>query len=255
MYAELFGKVTGYCKGKGGSMHICDLELGMLGANGIVGRRLPDRGRCRVRQQVPQHATRSRSASSATVPANEGTFHEAANMAALYRLPVVFVCENNLYGEFTPQAASPGHHRHRRSGRGYGMPGVIVDGMDALAVYEAAGEAIARARRGDGPTLLECKTYRFYRPRRRHGHGRPLPRTDAEVDSVEGATIRSPRSSRSSRSSACCRSRRDRPRCTREVLDEIARGDRVRRGQPAAGRRPRSLMTMYSNPIRSGRLT
>ena len=161
MFAELFGRSTGYCKGKGGSMHICNMDIGMLGANGIVGGGPPIAmgaafsNKFRKSEQVA-------CCFFGDGASNEGAFHEAANMAALYKLPVVFVCENNGYGEYTPQ------HNHQAivdvadRAPGYGMPGVIVDGMDVIAVYEAAGEAIARARRGEGPTLLECKTYRFF---------------------------------------------------------------------------------------------
>jgi len=161
MYAELFGRSTGYCKGKGGSMHVSDLELGMLGANGIVAGSIPI-------AVGAAFANRYRGNDRVTVcffgdgASNEGAFHEAANMAALYRLPVVFVCENNRYGEYTAQ------HRHQAitdvadRAAGYGMPGVVTDGMDVLAVFEAAGQAIARARRGEGPSIVECKTYRFY---------------------------------------------------------------------------------------------
>ena len=93
---------------------------------------------------------------------NEGSFHEAANMAALYKLPVIFVCENNGYGEYTPQANHQAIVDVADRAAGYGMPGVVVDGMDAMAVYESAEAAIDRARSGEGPTLLECKTYRFF---------------------------------------------------------------------------------------------
>jgi pyruvate dehydrogenase E1 component alpha subunit len=93
---------------------------------------------------------------------NEGSFHEAANMAALYKLPVLFMCENNGYGEFTAQAAHQAITDIADRAAGYGMPGVVVDGMDAIAVWEAAGEALDRARRGEGPTLIEAKTYRYY---------------------------------------------------------------------------------------------
>ncbi|MEP7214955.1 MAG: thiamine pyrophosphate-dependent dehydrogenase E1 component subunit alpha [Anaerolineaceae bacterium] len=161
MYAELFGRVTGYCKGKGGSMHISDLDLGMLGANGIV-------GAGPVIAIGAAFSNKFRKTDNVTVcffgdgASNEGTFHEAANMAALYKLPLVFVCENNGFGEFTSQERHQAVHDIADRAAGYGMPGVIVDGMDAIAVYEAAGEAIARARRGLGPTLLECKTYRFF---------------------------------------------------------------------------------------------
>jgi pyruvate dehydrogenase E1 component alpha subunit len=161
MYAELFGRETGYCKGKGGSMHISNLDVGMLGANGIVGAGPPIAvgaafsNKYRATQQVA--VTFFGDGAS-----NEGAFHEAANLAGLYKLPIVFVCENNGYGEYTSQANHQAIRDVADRAPGYGMPGVIVDGMDAIAVYEAAGEAIARARAGAGPTLLECKTYRFY---------------------------------------------------------------------------------------------
>ena len=161
MYAELFGKTTGYCKGRGGSMHISDLSIGMLGANGIVGGGPP------IAMGAAFSNKYRRSGQVAACffgdgASNEGTFHEAANMAALYELPLVFVCENNGYGEFTSQARHQAIVDVADRAPGYGMPGMIVDGMDVMAVYEAAGEAVARARRGGGPTLLECKTYRFY---------------------------------------------------------------------------------------------
>ncbi len=161
MYAELFGRVDGYCHGKGGSMHIADLDLGMLGANGIVGGGPPIAvgaaftAKARGRGQVAV-------CFFGDGASNEGTLHEAANMAALYRLPVIFCCENNLYGEYTPQARHQTVVDVADRASAYNMPGVVVDGMDVMAVYEAAFEAIERARRGEGPTLLECKTYRYY---------------------------------------------------------------------------------------------
>ena len=161
MYAELFGRATGYCKGKGGSMHISDLDLGMLGANGIVGAGPPI-------AIGAAFSNKYRGTDDVTCcffgdgASNEGTFHEAANMAALYKLPVVFICENNGFGEFTRQERHQAIHDIADRAAGYGMPGVVVDGMDALAVFESAGEAIARARRGEGPTFLEYKTYRYY---------------------------------------------------------------------------------------------
>lgn len=161
MYAELFGRATGYCKGKGGSMHISAMDLNMLGANGIVGAGPPI-------AIGAAFSNKYRGTDNVTCcffgdgASNEGTFHEAANIAALYKLPVVLICENNGFGEFTRQERHQAIHDISDRAAGYGMPGVIVDGMDAVAVYEAAGEAIARARRGAGPTLLECKTYRFY---------------------------------------------------------------------------------------------
>ncbi len=161
MYAELFGRATGYCKGKGGSMHVSDLDLGMLGANGIVGAGPPI-------AIGAAFSNKYRGTDDVTCcffgdgASNEGTFHEAANMAALYKLPVIFICENNGFGEFTRQERHQAIHDIADRAAGYGMPGVVVDGMDALAVYESAGEAIARARRGDGPTFLEYKTYRYF---------------------------------------------------------------------------------------------
>lgn len=161
MFAELLGRVTGYCKGKGGSMHISNMDLGMLGANGIVGAGPPI-------AVGAAFSNKFRKTDNVTCcffgdgASNEGSFHEAANMAALFKLPVVFVCENNGYGEYTSQANHQAIVDVADRAPGYGMPGVVVDGMDVIAVYEAAGLAIARARAGEGPTLLECKTYRFY---------------------------------------------------------------------------------------------
>lgn len=179
MYAELFGRATGYCKGKGGSMHISALDLGMLGANGIVGAGPPIAigAAFSNKYRKTQNVTCCFFGDGAS---NEGTFHEAANMAALYRLPVVFVCENNGFGEFTSQARHQAIRDVAERASGYGMPGVVIDGMDVVAVYEAAGEAITRARRGEGPTLLECKTYRFFDHVGVRGMG-VLYREDSEV--------------------------------------------------------------------------
>lgn len=180
MMAELFGRATGYNKGKGGSMHICNMELGMLGANGIVGGGPPI-------AMGAGFSNKFRKTDDVSISffgdgaSNEGSVHEAANMAALYKLPVVFVCENNGYGEYTPQRNHQAIVDVADRAAGYGMPGVVVDGMDAVAVYEAAGEAIARARAGDGPTLLECKTYRYYDHVGVRGMGMTY-RTDEEVE-------------------------------------------------------------------------
>lgn len=160
MYAELFGRATGYCKGKGGSMHISNMDIGMLGANGIVGAGPP----IAVGAAFSNKFRETRNVAVGFFgdgASNEGTIHEAFNMAALYKLPVVFVCENNAFGEYTPQAKHQVIKDVADRAAGYGMPGVVVDGMDVVAVYESAGEAIDRARDGEGPTLLECKTYRF----------------------------------------------------------------------------------------------
>jgi pyruvate dehydrogenase E1 component alpha subunit len=180
MFAELYGRATGYCKGKGGSMHISNMELGMLGANGIVGGGPPI-------AMGAGFANKFKGNDRVSVTffgdgaSNEGSFHEAANMAGLYQLPVLFVCENNGYGEYTAQANHQAIVDVADRAAGYGMPGVIVDGMDAVAVYEAAGVAIQRARDGGGPTLLECKTYRFYDHVGVRGMGLKY-RTDDEVE-------------------------------------------------------------------------
>jgi len=161
MFAELYGRATGYCRGKGGSMHISNMSLGMLGANGIVGGGPP----LAIGAAFSNQFRKTKNVAVSFFgdgASNEGSFHEAANIAALYKLPCVFVCENNGYGEFTAQANHQAIVDVADRASGYGMPGVIVDGMDVIAVYEAAGEAISRARKGLGPTLLECKTYRFY---------------------------------------------------------------------------------------------
>jgi acetoin:2,6-dichlorophenolindophenol oxidoreductase subunit alpha len=161
MAAELMGRRTGICKGKGGSMHVADVEKGMLGANGIVGGGFPLA--CGAALTAKVHGT-----DAVTIcffgdgASNQGTFHESLNLAAIWKLPVVFVCENNGYAEATTFAYHCSVTDVATRAQGYNMPGVAVDGLDALAMFDAAGEAIARARRGDGPTLIEAKTYRFY---------------------------------------------------------------------------------------------
>ena len=181
MFAELFGRSTGYCQGKGGSMHISDMSLGMLGANGIVGGGLPIAMGAAFANKFLK-SKRVAVAFFGDGASNEGSFHEAVNMASLYKLPCVFVCENNGYGEYTPQANHQNIVDVADRAAGYGIPGVVVDGMDVIAVYEAAGEAIKRARDGQGPTLLECKTYRYYDHVGVRGMGLTY-RTDEELES------------------------------------------------------------------------
>jgi acetoin:2,6-dichlorophenolindophenol oxidoreductase subunit alpha len=161
MMAELFGRTGGSCKGKGGSMHIADVSRGMLGANGIVGGGPPLAAGAALSAKV-------RGTGAVAVcffgdgAAEQGTTHEAMNLAAIWKLPVVFVCENNQFAESTPV----GYHCAATSiadrAASYSIPGVTIDGYDVIAVYEAAGEAIARARRGEGPSLLEAKTWRYF---------------------------------------------------------------------------------------------
>ncbi len=160
MMAELFGKRTGYCKGKGGSMHIVDFALGILGANGIVGAGLPIATGSALAAVVAgtEDVTACFFGDGAS---NEGTFHESLNLAAVWKLPVVFVCENNGFGEFTPMQTVTSVKDIAVRAKAYDIPGHIVDGNDVLEVYRYASEAVARARGGEGPTLLECKTYRW----------------------------------------------------------------------------------------------
>lgn len=161
MYAELFAKATGYNGGKGGSMHMAALDLGIIGANGIVAAGLPiGLGVAFASQyQDNDRVTVCFFGDGAT---NEGAFHEAMNMAAILKAPMVFVCENNGYGEWSSTESTTSVADIADRAASYGIPGAIVDGMDVAAVHEAAIEAIARARSGAGPTLLECKTYRYY---------------------------------------------------------------------------------------------
>jgi pyruvate dehydrogenase E1 component alpha subunit len=183
MMAEIFGRRTGYCKGKGGSMHIVDFSLGILGANGIVGAGLPITAGSALAAQITgrDDVTACFFGDGAS---NEGTFHEALNLAAIWKLPAVFVCENNGFGEFTPMIAVTAVKDIATRAQAYGIPGHIVDGNDVFEVYRYAAEAVARARAGNGPTLIECKTYRW------EGHmvgeqailGRGSYRTDAEID-------------------------------------------------------------------------
>jgi len=160
MMAELLGKANGYCKGKGGSMHIADLDLGILGANGIVGGGPPIAAGAAWAAQYKgtDNVCVSFFGDGAS---NQGTVHEAMNLASVFKLPVIFVAEYNGYGEFTCQANHQCIESITERAQGYRIPGVSVDGNDVIAVYEAGGEAIERARKGNGPTVIECKTYRI----------------------------------------------------------------------------------------------
>ncbi len=159
MFAEFFGKDTGYCRGRGGSMHIADVASGNLGANGIVGGGMPIAvgAALALKQQGKANVAVCFFGDGAN---NEGAFHESLNMAAVWKLPVVFVCENNQYGMSTSTERSTAVKRISQRAVAYDIPGVTVDGNDFAAVAEAAGAAVERARRGEGPSLVECLTYR-----------------------------------------------------------------------------------------------
>ena len=159
MYAELFARTDGYNHGKGGSLHMIDVQLGFLGANGIVGAGMP-----LATGAALQLKRRGAAAVAVTFfgdgATNEGAFHESLNLASLWKLPILYVCENNLYGEFTRQDKHQVVTDIAERAGSYKMPGVIVDGNDVLAVRDVAGEARQRALAGEGPTLIEAKTYR-----------------------------------------------------------------------------------------------
>ncbi len=178
MMAELYGRQTGYCKGKGGSMHIADFGIGMLGANGIVagGIAIVTGAGLAAQMEGKGGVAVSFFGDGAS---NAGPFHECLNIAATWKLPMLYVCENNMWAANT--AAAKTHALPDVAGRavGYGIPGIVVDGNDIFAVYQAANAAVARARAGGGPTLIECKTYRWRAHTERQGQADP--RDKAEV--------------------------------------------------------------------------
>ena len=179
LMAELFGRGTGVCKGKGGSMHVADVSVGMLGASGIVGGGIPLAAGAGL-------SIKYRGTDQVAVgffgegASNQGVFHESLNLVSIWDLPVVYVCENNQYAESTHVSAVMRVKNVADRAAAYGMPGKVVDGMDVIAVYEAAKEAVERARQGKGPTLIECKTYRF--EGHEMGDAHDLYRSKEEVD-------------------------------------------------------------------------
>jgi acetoin:2,6-dichlorophenolindophenol oxidoreductase subunit alpha len=182
MMAELLAKETGYCRGRGGSMHIADVATGNLGANGIVAGGIPIATGAALAYQL-RGEDRVVACFFGDGAANEGAFHEAVNLAAIWKLPVVFICENNKYGmSFSTERAFAIDTIAERA-LGYGIPGVTVDGNDVDAVYDAVATAVARARAGDGPTLVENVTYRW------KGHSKSdknLYRTKEEIAEWRG---------------------------------------------------------------------
>jgi pyruvate dehydrogenase E1 component alpha subunit len=185
MFAEFFGKEDGYCRGRGGSMHIADVEKGNLGANGIVGGGIPIAVGAAL-------SAKMRKTDSVVVSFfgdganNEGAFHEALNMASVWRLPVVFVCENNNYGMSTSVEKSTAVRNVADRAAAYSMPGVIVNGNSFAEVAEASFEAVERARRGEGPTLIESKTYRL------RGHSRSDRNRYRTKEEIEAWQLRDP---------------------------------------------------------------
>jgi TPP-dependent pyruvate/acetoin dehydrogenase alpha subunit len=167
-FAELMGRSSGCCRGVGGSMHFTDVEKGLLGAFAIVGAGLPVALGAAYSAQV-QGTDRVALTFFGDGAANIGTFHESLNMAATWKIGIVFIIENNLYGEYTPLRETTPLDDLAERARGYAMPGLVVDGQDVDAVYSAVSEAVARGRAGEGPSLLEMKTYRY------RGHSRTDP--------------------------------------------------------------------------------
>jgi pyruvate dehydrogenase E1 component alpha subunit len=176
--AEILGKKTGYCKGKGGSMHIADFNVGMLGATAVVGAGIPIAAGAGLSIKL-RRTTQVVACFFGEGASNQGTFHEGINIASTWALPVLFVCENNLYAMGTRQSRVMNIANVADRAAAYGIPGKAVDGNDVLAVYEVAREAVGRARRGEGPTLIECKTYR------QKGHSRFDPATYRPEDEVK----------------------------------------------------------------------
>jgi pyruvate dehydrogenase E1 component alpha subunit len=176
--AEILGKQTGYCRGKGGSMHIADFSLGILGATAVVGAGFPIAVGAGLSIKL-RKTSQVVACFFGEGASNQGTFHEGLNLASVWRLPVIFVCENNLYAMGTRQSRVMNIENVADRAVAYGIPGVVVDGNDVLAVYETAEKAVERARNGLGPTLIECKTYRH------KGHSRVDPAKYRPKEEVE----------------------------------------------------------------------
>ena len=183
MMAELYGRQTGYCKGKGGSMHIADFDIGMLGANGIVagGISIITGAGLAAQMEGKGGVAVSFFGDGAS---NAGPFHECLNIAAAWKLPMIYVCENNMYAAQTAAAVTHALSDVAAKAAGYGIPGVVVDGNDIFAVYQATNRAVERARAREGPTLIECKTYRWRAHTERRGQ--PDPRDPAEIEAWKG---------------------------------------------------------------------
>jgi TPP-dependent pyruvate/acetoin dehydrogenase alpha subunit len=186
MMAELFGKETGYCKAKGGSMHIADFRFGILGANGVVGGGLPIAPGAGLTCKLKYKNQRVVACFFGDGASNTGGFHEAINLAGVWKLPVLFVCENNLYAMGTSIEKATAVDDIAKRAVGYGIAGVVADGNNAVDVYLKGKEAVARAKAGQGPTLIECKTYRM------KGHSKYDPAAYRPPEEVEAWLERDP---------------------------------------------------------------
>lgn len=182
MMAEMMGKEAGYNRGKGGTMHIADMSLGILGANGIVGGGMGMAAGAGLSAQM-RETDQVAVCFFGDGAANQGSFLEAANMASIWSLPVIFLCENNLYGEYTPHRDVTAIKEHiAERAAGYNMPAIVVDGMDVVAVYETTSRMVERARAGDGPSFIETKTYRYRGHHVGDGNPEKTYRTQEETD-------------------------------------------------------------------------
>ncbi len=187
LMAELMGRVDGVCKGKGGSMHLTDHSVGVMGESGIVGGGLPLAAGAALSAKVLGDG-RVCLCFFGDGASSEGTFHESLNLAAIWKLPVVYLCENNLYGATTPARNVLSVEDVADRAQGYGIPGEVVDGQDAERVHEAVLRAVARARRGEGPSLIEAKTYRYGE----HAEGLMIPVAYRDAEEVERWKKRDP---------------------------------------------------------------
>ena len=186
MMAELFGKETGYCKGKGGSMHIADFQKGILGANGVVGGGIPIATGAGLSCKLKYHDKRVVACFFGDGASNTGSFHEGINLAGVWKLPVIFVCENNQYAMGTNVKIATAVDDIAKRAVGYGIAGAIADGNDVIDVYLKGKAAVQRAKKGQGPTLIECKTYRI------KGHSKYDPATYRPPEEVEAWLKRDP---------------------------------------------------------------
>ena len=187
MMAELFGRSNGYCHGKGGSMHIADFSVGMLGANGIVGAGLPIATGAALAAQL-EGGDRVAACFFGDGASNEGSFHGSLNLASIWKLPVIYVCENNGWAVAVPATYGLSVEDVAVRASAYNIPGVTVDGTDVLAVHEAVQQAVRRARAGDGPTLVECKTHRW----RGHSEQRGNPQDPRPLEDREAGPQKDP---------------------------------------------------------------
>jgi TPP-dependent pyruvate/acetoin dehydrogenase alpha subunit len=222
LVAEMLGRVSGVCGGRAGSMNIVDLEHGLIGCYGIVGGSI---AAALGASLSAQRQGRVAVAFFGDGAANQAYFHECLNMASVLALPVVFVCENNLYGEFTPMAAVTAGSDIAGRARAYDMPSRVVDGNDLWAVHATATEAVERARGGDGPTLLECRTYRYY------GHSKSDPATYRPEGELDEWLARDP-----------LKLARER------LLEELSEDDLVAAEQAASGLIDHAVETALASP-------